>query len=274
MKSMESGRWYTREGKPQHTQPTAKGAKNKTRATTIADARKLDLLPSVSSITKVLSAPGLEHYKSKELAKACFNSPAIGEEDFDTYYKHVSEVASRDVTNASEIGTIIHKALETYYSEPLIYRPHDILVNDQAVSSGEFIVPVHNAISALNIEIMHSEKVIVNNAYGYAGTTDIIFRSKDKFGIADFKTTKTKPGKAKEPNESHPLQIAAYIAAFWGDDMFSENIRGYNIYISTTEIGRVDVKEWTADEINAAWDMFQNCLSIWRWRNNYDPRQK
>jgi hypothetical protein len=273
--SNESGHWYTRDGKAAHTQKTKPGAKNPTRPTTIRDAKEQDLLPSVSGITRVMSAPGLDYYKNQQLVKACFDCPATGDENFDDYFKHVSEKSGQDAGGAAELGTVIHAALESYYAEPLIYTPHDILVGDQAVNSEDFIRPVDKAIKELGLEVMHAEKVLVNDAYGYAGTTDIIFKTADSYGVADFKTTRTKPGKPKEPNESHPLQIAAYIAAFWGEDYdypIGPKAKGYNIFISTTEIGRVEIKEWSYEELITSWDVFNHCLALWRWRNGYDPR--
>lgn len=275
--SLESGHWYTRDGKAAHTQKTKPGSKNPTRPTTIRDAKEQGLLPSVSGITRVMSAPGLDYYKNQQLVKACFDCPATGDENFDDYFKHVSEKSCKDAGSAAELGTVIHAALESYYAEPLIYTPHDILVGDQAVSSEDFIRPVDKAITELGLEVMHAEKVLVNDAYGYAGTTDIIFRTADSYGVADFKTTRTKPGKPKEPNESHPLQIAAYIAAFWSEDCdypIGPKAKGYNIFISTTEIGRVEIKEWSYEELITSWDIFNHCLAIWRWRNGYDPRTK
>ncbi len=48
--------WYTKNGEAAHTQPTlSKTAKNPNRSTTIKDARKLGLLPSVTSILKLES---------------------------------------------------------------------------------------------------------------------------------------------------------------------------------------------------------------------------
>lgn len=235
----------------------------------------MDLLPSVSGITRVLSAPGLDYYKARQTVKACFDSPAIGEEDFDIYFKHIMEKSGEDASGAADLGTVVHAALESFYSEPLIYQKHDILVNDQAVSSDDFINAVSEKINELGLEIMHSEKVLVNNAFGYAGTTDIIFKSNDGYGIADFKTKRTKAGKPVEPIETHPLQIAAYVAAHWGEGFdypIGHKSIGYNIYISTTEIGRVDIKRWSYEDLVESWEIFCHCLALWRWRNCYDPR--
>ena len=78
--------FYTKEGVAAHTQPTAsKTAKNPNRATTIKDARKLKLLPSVTSILKLIHNEMLQRWKYRKVVEACFNRPAIGDESLDEY---------------------------------------------------------------------------------------------------------------------------------------------------------------------------------------------
>jgi len=275
--SQESSHYYTRAGEPRHTQACGPNAKNTTRATNIKDARKQELLPSVSACTKILSAPALDYYKSQQMAQACFNSPPGSGEPFDDYFRSMAEESGKDAGGAAAIGTQVHAALESYYAEPLTYGETLIDVNGVPFSSNEFVLPTARAIEKLGIEIMHAERVVVNNPYGYAGTADIIFKSPTSYGVLDFKTKRTKPGKEVEPTEPQPLQIAAYIAAFWGtsyDYPIGEKAIGYNVYISTTEPGRVDVVKWDYEQLKESWTMFKHCLALFRWRAKYDPRQK
>ena len=60
----ESGHWYTQEGDPMYTVPKKKGGG--LRATTLRDARKLNLVPSVTTVMKELAAPQLEMWKIKQ----------------------------------------------------------------------------------------------------------------------------------------------------------------------------------------------------------------
>jgi hypothetical protein len=66
---------YTRDGTAVHYQATKPGAKNPTRPTSLKDIREQRLLPSVTEYTKMLSAPGLEQYKTLEVIHACYLNP-------------------------------------------------------------------------------------------------------------------------------------------------------------------------------------------------------
>jgi len=150
--------------------------------------------------------------------------------------------------------------------------------NGALVPCGEFVLPAVAKIKELGLEVVDSEKVLVNPAYGYAGTTDLLWRrgTDSTTGILDYKSKRTKPGKPIEPIETHPVQIAAYIAAFWGKDWeypIQPHNRGYNVYISTTEVGRVDVAEWDYTTLKDSWEVFKHCLAIFRWRH-FDARVK
>ena len=60
----ESGHWYEMDGTPRYR---IVGKNGKERNTTLADARKLDLLPSVTTIMKEAAKPGLERWKGDQL---------------------------------------------------------------------------------------------------------------------------------------------------------------------------------------------------------------
>ena len=71
------------------------------------------------------------------------------------------------------------------------------------------------------------------------------------------------------------MQIAAYLAGVWGlghDYPIGAGASGYNIYISTTEVGRVEVVEYSNEDLLEAWGAFKNCLALYRYINKFDPR--
>ena len=59
MNTTTGGHWYTQDGKPMHWVDKADG--KGTRNTTLRDARKLNLLPSVTNILKLLNNPELNN---------------------------------------------------------------------------------------------------------------------------------------------------------------------------------------------------------------------
>ena len=60
----EAGHWYKRDGA---TAYTIEGANGKVRNTTLRDARKHGLLPSVTTIMRVAASPALEKWKRLDL---------------------------------------------------------------------------------------------------------------------------------------------------------------------------------------------------------------
>jgi len=275
--SIESGHWYTLDGKAAHSQPTkTKGAKP-TRPTTIADAKRLGLLPSVSAYTRMLAAPYLERYKMLEVAKACYSCPPAGGENYDDYARHILEKSGKDGSGAAEVGTQVHAALDLYFTDPVRYNSYPLIFLQDGSVVPAFVLPAVAKIQALGLTVNSTETVLVNPAYGYAGTTDMLFTHKNLCGVLDFKTKRTHEGEPVISGDTHCMQIAAYHAAFWGADdgeAIGLNAIGYNVYISTTEIGRVDVVEYSRDELLEGWQAFKSCLQLYRYIKGFDPRKK
>src|SRR6185503_9066761 len=68
VQSAEAAHFYTKTGEPMHFIERSDG--QGTRPTTLRDAKKLGLLPSPTSILKVLRAPQLEAWKMEQAALA------------------------------------------------------------------------------------------------------------------------------------------------------------------------------------------------------------
>ncbi len=68
-----AGHWYALDGSPCYT---IVGRNGRERPTTLRDARKLGLVPSVTGIIKMMAAPGLEAWKANELLMAALTAPA------------------------------------------------------------------------------------------------------------------------------------------------------------------------------------------------------
>jgi hypothetical protein len=270
---------YTRDGVAVHEQPTkSKTAKNPTRPTNLKDIREQRLLPSVTEYTKMLSAPGLEQYKTLEVIHACYLNPPFPNEELQAYRGRITQLAGEDAAGAADLGTLIHASLEQYYTN------HDawdgtvafLMPDGQAVPCREFVLPAVHKIEQLGITPLHHELRVVNSFEGYAGTCDLMGKYGNSLAVVDFKSKRTKPDVAVEPIETHPVQIAAYCHAqdLWDgylDILFGRGAMGVNIYISTTEVGRVDAVVYDNDTISRSFSVFLKLLALWRWRH-FDPR--
>jgi len=256
--------FYTVNGDSRHVMPTKKGAKNPTRPTTIADAKALGLLPSCTEILKQAYNPALERWKLNTLAEYCHRVPAIYDEPADSYVRNAVEKAFEQVTEAADLGTRIHDAIEASYVRPDEPRDAEMI---------GYVDAARGALSRLGITPVQHEVAVVNTAEGYAGRADVSWTRGLSCGILDFKSRKTKPGQEVEPYQSEIAQIAAYHVAHWtNNEPILDTHRGFNVYISTTEPGRVDVCEYDAQELKVGWEWFLACATLFRIRHNWDPR--
>lgn len=254
--NVEGSHWYTHDGESCHTIKRADG--DGERAVTVADARKLKLLPSVTNVLGVLHKPQLETHKIAAAVKAAMANPKQADESDEYYIKRIIDASKEDVRGAADLGTRIHDAIDKMIGGEGY---------DQELS--QFVEPVRATIAENKWNIHTREVVLVNSGEGYAGRVDAIFDSPSGFGIIDFKTRKTKAGQKCTPYDGQAEQLAAYARAHYGKDA-SEIASLINIYISTTEPGRVEVYEHP--ESMNYWRQFKAACVIWRGMKHYDPR--
>src|SRR5512137_1913836 len=105
----DSAHWYGRDGVPMHTVPSAKG---EARATTLGDARKLGLLPSVTNILGVIAKPELTAWLQEQAVLAAITLPRIAGETEDAFAKRVVEDSQTTRDGAADFGTAFHAGAE------------------------------------------------------------------------------------------------------------------------------------------------------------------
>jgi len=72
--SPDAAHWYQRDGRPLHTVLSAKG---EPRPTTLRDARKLNLLPSVTNILGIIAKPELTAWLQEQAVMAALTLPRL-----------------------------------------------------------------------------------------------------------------------------------------------------------------------------------------------------
>jgi hypothetical protein len=253
----KSQHWYDRDGKAVFEVPKAKGGG--TRPTTIADARKLGLYPSVTTVLSVLAKPQLVDWQLGQVAGKAYTNPPQDGETQEDYARRIISASQEQVGEAADLGTQIHAALEAHFKgEPV------------ADGYQQFVAPVAALATKEGIKFREHELRLVNTNDGYAGTTDAVFTDSIGFnGILDFKSRKTKPGQKCEPWETEPMQIAAYCVAKFGSIKY--NTTGANVYISTTEPGRVEIVRYDCNQLEDAWVAFRSALGLWQYLKAYKP---
>lgn len=176
--------WYDKDAKPMHT---IVGKNGKDRNTTVRDARKLGLVPSVTTILGLMSDSGLEHWKRTEVCKAAFetspsDTAAMGLKE---YTAHIIALSGKKGREAREFGTEIHLVIEHYLKTQERMDYFENIIN-------RFIIPIYDFLDAADLKgTSEGAKVFELNGLKYAGTIDYY----DDECIKDYKTQSTKDGK-------------------------------------------------------------------------------
>lgn len=254
MSNANGGHWYAPDGTPAHFQPKKDGSG--TTPTTLAHARKLGLLPSVTTILKALNAPALTTWLIRNAVTAALTTPRLPDETVDAFMERIlAHDAEDEAAKARDRGTQIHDALELYLGgQPLRVAP-DLL---------PWIEPAAKFVLDQG-EVEATEKIVVGD--GYAGKLDLCLNRAhglDGREIIDFKTTKKLPNKAAW--KEHVLQGAFYAAAYPEE----VNSTG-NLYISTVDCGKfayfMHEGPWQSTYDSACAPL----LRLWQWMNDYRP---
>ena len=154
------------------------------------------------------------------------------------------EKAQQIVTEAANVGTIMHAILEHYVKNET-YETGNNLIHQQAKAMAQEVI--NNIEPDLN-EVWGSE---VNLCFPnlYAGTTDLVGVWKGKPTIMDFKQT-NKP-KKREWIDDYFLQGAAYALAH--NEMYDTKIENIAIFMCS-RAGEWQLFEVEADEFNT-WEL-------------------
>lgn len=252
---LDSSHWYDREARAVFQVPN-KSKPGSFRNTTISDARKLDLVPSTTTILGVIAKPELDRWKQKQVALACLRCPRKLEESEDDWVKRVIEDAFKQVDEAAELGTKAHAATESHFKGQTF--PSDMQ---------PFVSSLDNWAKENGVEFLKHELRLVNNTLSYAGTTDARITAVGWLGIGtfDLKTRKTHPDYPCTPWLTEPMQIASY-AQIEGAEF------GVNVYLSTTQPGRIEACWYDKERLDSEFKAFTHALALWkhinRWKKN------
>lgn len=273
--------WYDKDGNPKYT---IKGVNGKIRPTTLRDARKLNLVPSVTTIMSVEDKPGLLTWKQQQLLKACIADP-FDEEMYDEDFWKRKVITESELIgkSAADKGTIIHDALESWIKTET-YKNIENFSGDYSLS--DFVDPVAEFLIERFMGVDWVAEASFASSLGFGGKIDLHSRpTKDRRPIVlDYKTKDTDDRKKLVAYDQHHMQTAAYakgleeIGAFVipGEEQETEQIsynaeaaERYNLFISTHVPGMYELTEST--DFQREFGMFSNLLQFWQLKNNYVP---
>ena len=257
-----SSHWYRWDGSSCH-EVTAKTT-GLPRATTVTDARKLNLIPSVTNILGIKAKPALDIWKLDKAILAASNNPQKEGEPFDVWTSRIAEASEEETRKAAEWGTAIHAEIEEYNRTGAFPGKGEIL---------DYVAGYDTWYRENVVKVIDVEKSIVGDL-GYAGRLDlhamIRHEGRDRRAIIDYKSQKLS-GKAKgrfypewsmqlsayakptvEPGEDPPLLVSILIPSD------QPNLP-------------VQVKVW--DNMNEAYRAFEACFDLWCFDKSYRPEK-
>lgn len=237
--ALESGHWYQKDGTPAYT---IVGKNGKERATTLRDARSLELVPSVTTILSVLAKPGLENWKQNQILMAALTMPRVDGETEQEYIARIIRDSKEQGMKAAEEGTRIHGAIEAWYAE----RKYDLTYADHLTGVVEAVR------EKFGEQEWIAEKSFATEFYG--GKCDLASPEI----VLDFKSKEFTEDDLPKPYDENVIQLAAYR---WG--LGYPFARCANVFVSRNLPGLVHIVEHDEEEINRGAAMFDSLLSLW-----------
>jgi hypothetical protein len=243
----ESGHWYRRDGTPAYTMIGKNGAE---RPTTLRDARKENLVPSVTTIIRCAAAPGLDNWKIDQAILAALTCPRIDGEDETAYFSRIKQDAKEQAKKAAERGTQIHAWVQQGF-EGKMGDGHENLRYYQSAEK-----TILNA--CITPELWIAEHSFATDRYG--GKIDL---HSDKY-LIDIKTTEKELSKLSTWPEHH-MQAAAYEEGIFTVPALRCGI--LYIHVDTAESLLIWITE---DELKKGAACFKALLDYWYAKNGLE----
>ena len=246
----DTGHWYAQDGTPCYQQTTAKGS---LRGTTLRDARKLGLVPSVTTVLSVLSKDALTTWKVRQGILAALTLTRQPGEDDNSFLARVMEDSKAQAKAAAEEGTRIHDACECFMQGrhyPHEYQPHVDAVMEE-------LARLFPDVSDWVAEASFAHE------YGYGGKIDL--HSPSTGIVVDYKGKDGDFTDGKKLAYDQHYQLAAYQVGF----ELPRNVCA-NIFVSRTHPGKVASHVWTKDQVQEGWEVFEAALSLWKRCKQFD----
>lgn len=223
----------------------------------LRDARKspVPVYPSVTTVIKLLASPSLNQWFIEQALRHSLSDPCV-DEDPELWIKRVASRAGEVGQQAADFGTAIHQAVcERLGGRPAASEVSHILARPIAFKVCEWL-------DAEGYEVIATEKTMVSEALGLAGTVDLQARWHGKNVIVDFKSKEFSRTDKVQPYKEHGWQVAGYSAILdgWADER-------HLLYISRTEVGaiqRVICSEPSKDD-----RIFAGLWSLWKELNSW-----
>ena len=254
--SSSSAHWYDRDGNPVHEVPYAdKKRAGEMRPTTLRDARKLHLVPSVTTITKMINREQLTSWKMGIVAEVALDCNPVWFETREEAIQHIVRRSEERMMYAAEVGTEMHDAIATILVDPTATTVLPDATRDAVLRFMEDDGVVAEAI----------EHPFATSTYG--GTIDMIAWAPAPV-VVDWKTQDTLGRDSVRVYDEWAWQLAAYRSGIG-----RARAGAWNVVISRDEPGRMEVITYSEQELSKAEKIFLLLRDVWMAINNYNQAE-
>ena len=252
--SPDAAHWYQRDGVACHTVPSLKG---EPRPTTLRDARKLGLLPSVTNILGVIAKPELTAWLQEQAVMAALTLPRMAGESEDAFAKRVVADSQTTRDGAADFGTAFHHGAE---------RVARTLEVDQSDRLAPWLNLYRDWYQANCVRLLWTEQALVNAELGYAGTADLLMEHQ-AYGLTlvDLKTQGVKAATGPSTYKSWGYQLAAYRRAL------GKPVVCLNLIMNSREPHEPVEAPWSEEEMERCWVAFEAARRLWIIEKRYEP---
>ena len=240
----EAGHWYTRDGVPAYT---IEGANGRERPTTLRDARKNDLVPSVTTILNVAAKPGLVAWMQRQVLMAALTLPRMQDESEEVFLERIIHDSKEQGKKAADAGTDIHAQVQDFYEKSSLSVTDTVMAVDRVIYQ------------TFGDKKWTCEKSF-SHELGFGGKVDM---STDGV-VIDIKTKDFDDPKQVIPYDEHLMQLAAYRVGLGMMDAECANV-----FVSRSVPGLVVMHEWTQEDLRRGWEMFCALLTFWQAKNQH-----
>ena len=254
-RASEQTHWYGKDGSPQYTVKAKDGSD---RPTTLRDARKLNLVPSVTTVLKIAAKPGLEAWKQEQMLLAALTLPRRPEESERDLINRIVADSKETAKRAAERGTRVHESIESWYDG---VRP----VDHEDIAKA-FEEAVFNHFKTHPFQPWQTETAFASEL-GYGGKVDLWCKADESAPtgiVLDAKTKEFDDGDDVAGYDEHLLQLAAY-----RHGLGVPHARCANVFASVTKPGLIKIIEWSEEDLQRGWKMFNHLLGYWKLKNAF-----
>ena len=267
--STNIAQWYRRDGAPVRAIWPVEGSLRfaKMQPVTLRDAREQGYLPSVENVLSVIAQPELESWKRERAVVEGLGMPRLPGEHGEAFAKRVVAVAETAWNGAADFSADFHIGAACVAHGVRVGPPHP---------AAEWLRHYRDWLKANCVRLLGTERVLVNEEVGYAGTADLLMEHRvHGLTLVDLKTQHVRGNSGSATYRSWGYELAAYRAAFRSSPGCGATrgrpVTCMNLILNSREPHPPVEAPLSEEHLERGWSAFEAAHRLWVMEKSYDP---